>query len=259
MESTDKYWIPVCNIPEPTCKVVLAHPKYVKAIRGKKTDKKNAKWIADLFKHDVVSGSFIPPFEIRRLRDLMRYRTKLTAFNTGEKNRAQNRLTVSDFKLDDVFSDVFGVTATQILDQILEHPDGKFDVSPYISKHCRSSVEDIQAAVDGVMSNEQIGKLKVIRSHMDSLSVCKQSLDTQISKPAKPYRKQLDPLMTASGIQRFSAIAILSEIGSDMSVFSTSRHLCSRAGLVPQNAGSAGKKKTTRISRAGIYLKPLLV
>lgn len=107
MESTGKYWIPIYNILEPSCKIVLAHPKYVKAIRGKKTDKKDAKWIADIFKHDLVSGSFIPPADIRQLRDLVRYRWKLNNFIVGEKNRAQNCLTVSNYKLDDVFSDVF--------------------------------------------------------------------------------------------------------------------------------------------------------
>ena len=102
MESTGKYWIPIYNILEPTCNLVLAHPKYVKSIRGKKTDKKDAKWIADIFKHDLVSGSFIPPADIRQLRDLVRYHWKLTNFTTGEKNRAQNCLTVSNIKLDDV-------------------------------------------------------------------------------------------------------------------------------------------------------------
>ena len=100
-ESTGKYWIPVYNILEPTCNIVLAHPKYMKAIRGKKTDRRDAKWIADIFKHDLVSGSFMPPADIRQLRDLVRYRWKLTNFTTGEKNRAQNCLTVSNFKLDD--------------------------------------------------------------------------------------------------------------------------------------------------------------
>ena len=111
MESTGKYWIPVWNILEPTCNLVLSHPKYLKAIKGKKTDKRDAKWIADMFKHDLLNGSFIPPAEIRQLRDLVRYHTKLTSYTTGEKNRAQNCLTVSNIKLDDVFSDVFGKSA----------------------------------------------------------------------------------------------------------------------------------------------------
>ena len=97
----------------------------MKAIRGKKTDKRDAKWIADIFKHGLVAGSFIPPADIRQLRDLVRYRWKLTNFTTGEKNRAQNCLTVSNFKLDDVFSDVFGKAASAITARILENPTEK--------------------------------------------------------------------------------------------------------------------------------------
>ncbi len=100
MEPTGKYWIPVHNILETDCKIVLAHPKYIKSIRGKKADKKDAKWIADNFKHDLVSSSFISPADIRQLRDLVHYHTKLTIFTTGENNSVQNHLTVSNLKLD---------------------------------------------------------------------------------------------------------------------------------------------------------------
>lgn len=100
----------------------LLHPKYVKAIRGKKTDKKDAKWIADLFKHDLVAGSFMPPSDIRQLRDLMRYRFKLTCFKSSEKNRLQNCLTVSNIQLGNVVSDTFGKSAQAILDKLLENP-----------------------------------------------------------------------------------------------------------------------------------------
>jgi len=137
MESTGKYWIPVWNILEPTCRLVLAHPKYVKAIKGKKTDKRDAKWIADIFKHDLINGSFIPPADIRQLRDLVRYRFKLTSYTTGEKNRAQNCLTVSNIKLDDVFSDVFGKSASAITERLLESNE-PFDVAPYVSKKCQA-------------------------------------------------------------------------------------------------------------------------
>lgn len=107
MESTGKYWIPVFNILEKTCWVTLAHPKYTKPQKGNKTDRKDAKWICDLYMCGMVKPSFIPPPDIRQLRDLMRYRLKLTNMLTGEKNRAQNCLTVSNLKLDDVFSNVF--------------------------------------------------------------------------------------------------------------------------------------------------------
>ena len=168
MESTGKYWIPIYNILEPTCRIVLAHPKYVKAIRGKKTDKRDAKWIADIFKHDLVAGSFIPPADIRQLRDLVRYRWKLTNFTTGEKNRAQNCLTVSNIKLDDVFSDVFGKAASAITTRILENPTEKItDVSGFRTKGMKATNEQVLAAVDGEMCAEQAEKLRIIRSHMN--------------------------------------------------------------------------------------------
>ncbi len=258
MESTGKYWIPIYNVLEHSCKIVLAHPKYVKAIRGKKTDEKDAQWIADIFKHGLVSGSFIPPADIRQLRDLMRYRWKLTNFTTGEKNRAQNCLTVSNIKLDDVFTDVFGKTASAITDRLLESNE-PFDVKPFLSKRIKTPVEKIQAAVDGEMCAEQAEKLRIIRSHMDSLNLCKSDLESLILTTAQKYLPQLELVMTVPGIQAYSAIGIISEIGVDMSVFPTSKHLCSWAGLTPQNNESAGKKKTTRISRAGAYIKPLLV
>ena len=234
MESTGKYWIPVYNILETDCKIVLAHPKYVKAIRGKKTDKKDAKWIADIFKHDLVSGSFIPPADIRQLRDLVRYRKKLTGFTVGEKNRAQNCLTVSNLKLDSVFSDVFGKASSNIIGHMLANPSDKLsDVSAFRTRGMKATDEEILEAVDGNICPEQAEKLRIIRNHMSNLDLCKANLE--------------------------SLILSIAEIGVDMSVFPTSKHLCSWAGLTPQNDQSAGKKKTTRISRAGVYIKPLLV
>jgi len=115
MESTGKYWIPVHKILEPSCQITLAHPKYVKAIRGKKTDKKDSIWIADLHKHGLVPGSFIPPADIREIRDLLRYRSKLVSFASSEKNRVQNSLTVSNIMLSSVVSDTFGKSALAIL------------------------------------------------------------------------------------------------------------------------------------------------
>ena len=155
MESTGKYWIPVFNILEKTCWVTLAHPKYTKPQKGNKTDRKDAKWICDLYMCGMVKPSFIPPPDIRQLRDLMRYRMKLTNTLTGEKNRAQNCLTVSNLKLDDVFSDVFGKSSRSIIQYILDHPGEQFDASPFIHRRCKHPVEEIQAAVDGAVSREQ--------------------------------------------------------------------------------------------------------
>ena len=260
MESTGKYWFPVHNILESTCHVVVTHPKFVKAIKGKKTDKKDAMWIADLFKHDLVRGSFIPPEDIRQLRDLCRYWVKLTQYTAGEKNRSQNCLTVSNFKLDSVFSNVFGKSASAIISYMLEHPGEKFDVAPFVHGRCKTPIADIQAAVDGEFSPFQAEKLKVIRTHMAYLADCKALLETQIYLLALPYKRQVELLLTVPGISEpMTAIRILAEIGADMSVFESSKHLCSWAGLTPQNNESAGKKKTTRIGKAGQYIKPLLI
>jgi transposase len=260
MESTGKYWIPVFNTLEKTYNVCLTHPKYVKAIKGKKTDKKDAKWISELFKCDLVRSSFIPPEDIRQLRDLCRYHAKLTYMNSSEKNRCQNCLTMCSFKPDAVFSDVFGKSATRVLDQLLENGNSDFDVARLIDGRCKSSIEDIQAALDGELTLAQAEKLKLIRQHMKSLAKLQAALETLIIQLANKFQPHITLLLTVPGISSpLTAIRILAEIGADMSVFETSKQLCSWAGLTPQNNESAGKKKTTRISRAGAYLKPLLV
>jgi transposase len=260
MESTGKYWFPVHNILEETCNVVVSHPKFVKAIKGKKTDKKDAQWIADLFKHDLVRGSFIPPEDIRQLRDLCRYWCKLTSYNTGEKNRAQNCLTVSNFKLDSVFSNVFGKSASAIVSHMLENPGEPFDVSPFVHGRCKTPIAEIQAAVDGSFNEFQAEKLKIIREHMGDLEKLKLLLESLILTLAEPYIPQIDLLCTVPGVSEpMTAIRILAEIGVDMTQFESSKHLCSWAGLTPQNNESAGKKKATRIGKAGQYIKPLLI
>jgi len=261
MESTGKYWIPVYNILEASCKITLAHPKYVKAIRGKKTDKKDAKWIADLFKHDLVAGSFMPPLIIRQLRDLMRYRSKLTNFSSSEKNRIQNCLTVSNIQLANVVSDTFGKSSMKIIDHLLENPNDKdFDFVPLLHTSMLGKVDDIRLAMDGMITPEQQQKMIIILQHYEELEKCKSNLESLILSLSEPYSKERILVSTVPGIKNpFSAIAIISEIGADMSVFPTAKHLCSWAGLTPQNNESAGKKHSVRISRAGAYIKPLLV
>ena len=249
------------NILEATCKITLAHPKYVKAIRGKKTDKKDAKWIADLFKHDLVAGSFMPPLAIRQMRDLMRYRFKLTNFCSSEKNRIQNCLTVSNIQLANVVSDTFGKSSMKIIDYLLENPNDKdFDFVPLLHASMLHKVDDIRLALDGMITPEQQQKMNIILQHYDVLEKCKSNLGSVILSLSEPYAKERTLVSTVPGIKNpFSAIAIISEIGVDMSVFPTAKHLCSWAGVTPQNNESAGKKHSVRISRAGVYIKPLLV
>lgn len=261
MESSGKYWIPVFNILEKTCWVTLAHPKYTKPQKGNKTDRKDAKWICDLFMCDMIKPSFIPPPDIRQLRDLLRFRMKLTDQNTGMKNRALNCLTVSNLKLDDVFSDVFGKSSRSIINQILEHPGETFDVTPFVDKRCKHPIEEIQAAVDGAICREQAAKLKICLDFIDEQETRIAKLDSEVSRLAEPHSAALELIRTIPGFSKdpLTAIRVISEIGADMSVFPTAKHLVSWAGCCPRNDSSAQKVKSTRISRAGSFLKPLLV
>ena len=210
---------------------------------------------------DMIKPSFIPSPEIRQLRDLIRYRIKLTNMLTGEKNRAQNCLTVSNLKLDDVFSDVFGKSSRSITNHMLDHPGETFDVAPFVDARCQTPLDEIQAAVDGAISSEQAVKLRQCLAHIDELEAHRKEIEREILMIAEPFSAVLELLYTLPGLDKnpMTAIAILSEIGPDMSVFPSSKHLVSWAGCCPRNDQSNQKVKSRRISRAGCYLKPLLV
>ena len=262
MESTGKYWIPVFNVLEKNnIWVTLSHPKYTKPMKGNKTDRKDAKWICDLYMCGMVKPSFIPPADIRQLRDLVRYRFKLTCMITGEKNRSLNCLTVSNLKLDDVFSDVFGKSARSITEQILNRPGEIFDVTPFVHGRCKTPIEEIQAAIDGAISPEQAVKLRQCLNHIDELEKHIESVEQEILRLSEKYSAALELIRTVPGFDKnpITAIQVLSEIGGDMSVFPTAKHLVSWAGCCPRNDQSNKKIKSTRISRAGSYFKPVLV
>lgn len=209
----------------------------------------------------MIKRSFIPPADIRELRELIRYRTKLTNMITGEKNRALNCLTVSNLKLDDVFSDVFGKSSSSIIQFMLDNPGVYFNVKPFIDPRCKTPIEEIQAAVDGAMSPAHAVKLRECMSHIDQLESHKHMVEQDIIRLSAPYEQELELIRTVPGFDKnpMTAITILSEIGADMSVFPTAKHLVSWAGCCPRNDQSAKKIKSTRISKAGSCLKPLLV
>ena len=261
MESSGKYWIPVFNALEKTCKVTLAHPKYTKPQKGNKTDRRDARWICDLFMCGMIKPSFIPPPAIRHLRELIRYRVKLTNMLTGEKNRAHNCLTVSSLKLDDVFADIFGKSARSITEYILAHPGEHFDVTPFVDRRCKTPIDVIQDAVDGAISPEQAVKLRECLNHIDELTAHKERIEKEILVLVEPFSSHLALIRTVPGLDKdpMTAITILSEIGSDMSVFPSAKHLVSWAGCCPRNDQSAKHVKSTRIAAAGSYLKPILV
>ena len=262
MESTGKYYIPVYNALEGyISNVVVANPKWVAVIKGEKDDNKDAKWIADLFKLGIVRSSFIPSKDFRILREFTRYIYKLTCNKTSEKNRYTNALTVGNCKLDMVFSDIFGKSSQSIVDTIMNNDNfSDEDIISCISKKCKSSYEDILSSVNGInFTDEQKLRINIIKEHIDYLINQINLLRDSVNTLVAPYEDYINLLMTIPGIDRNSAITIISEIGVDMSQFSNQYRLSAWAGLAPGCNESAGKKKSVKISRAGVYLKPCLV
>ena len=214
-----------------------------------------------MFKLGIVRSSFIPSKDFRILRELTRYLYKLTCMRTSEKNRFTNALTVGNCKLDMVFSDIFGKSSQSIIDIIMNNDNfSDTDIINCLKKNCKSSHEDILSSVNGInFSIEQKLRINIIKEHINYLNKSIETLKNIIDELIVPYEEYVTLLCTIPGVDRNSAIIILSEIGTDMTQFSSHQRLASWAGLAPGCNESAGKKKSVRISRAGVYLKPYLV
>lgn len=262
MESTGKYYVPVYNALEGfISNVVVANPKWVRAIKGEKDDNKDAKWIADLFKLGLVRSSYIPSKDIRILREFTRYQYKLINTRSSEKNRFQNALTVGNCKIDMVFSDVFGKSASSIINLILSNDTyTSEEILSKVHGRCKASHEDILSAIDGVtLDAHQKARIEIVKNHMEYVDSLLCKIQKHIDEMIVGYENYIQLLCTIPGVDRKSAITIISEIGVDMSQWSSHHKLASWAGLAPGCNESAGKKKSVKISRAGVYLKPCLV
>ena len=266
MESTGKYWVPVFNLLEDEINVVIANPKWVKAVKGNKDDTKDSKWIGDLFRLGLVKGSYIPCKIVRILREYTRYRYKLVSCRSSEKNRYQNTLTVCNVALDSVVSDIFGKSSMSIIDYLLEQSGTSINHEEIASKLLRSLKSKEDAVIESVegyqMTDAQKYRVRLVRAHMDYITAEINDVDKMIENMifSNPdFENAVQFLCTIPSVKRDSAITIISEIGTDMSQFGGSKRLCCWAGLTPGSNESAGKKKSVRITRAGVYLKPALV
>ena len=261
MESTGKYWVPVFNLLEDRINVTIANPKWVRAIKGNKDDTKDSKWIGDLFRLGLVSGSFIPCKEIRILREYTRYRFKLTSCKRSEKNRFQNAFTVCNVALDAVVTDMFGKSASSITDYLITTDEFDPDTcKSFLQKSLKKKADEVVESIEGYqMTTSQKERMLIIRDHLQFVQQSIDNLDSKLDELVAPYENAISLLCTIPGVGRNSAITIISEIGTDMSQFNSSKRLCCWAGLTPGNNESAGKKKSVKITRAGVYLKPALV
>ena len=247
MESTGKYWVPVFNLLEDKINVVIANPKWVKAVKGNKDDTKDSKWIGDLFRLGLVKGSYIPCKKVRILREYTRYRYKLVSCRSSEKNRYQNALTVCNVALDSIVSDIFGKSSTSIIDYLLEQSGTSINHEEIASKLLRSLKSKEDAVIESVegyqMTDAQKYRMRLVRAHMDYITSTRNDIDTMLDSLITPYENAVQLLCTIPGVDRNSAITVISEIGTDMTPFSNSKRLYCWAGLTPCNNESSGKRR----------------
>lgn len=245
MESTGVYWKPVLNILEPGgFTILVVNARHIKYVPGHKTDKKDSAWICKLLLAGLLKGSFIPDVRQRELRDLTRYRRKMVQGVSAEKNRMIRIFEDANLKLSSVFSSVTGVTCTKVIDSILAgQTDPDYLVSLCTHKRLKSTQDEIRDAVEGNFTPHHHRMLGIIRSNIAHLEKSILDIEQEIDVYMQPYNELIERIVEIPGVGESTAKDLLAEIGVDMSVFPTERHLASWAGVCPGNNESAGKKK----------------
>lgn len=247
MESTGVYWEPVYNTLEDafdgTIVIIVCNAKHMKNVPGKKTDMKDAEWIAQLLRSGLLQGSFIPSKPIRELRDLTRYRKTMVEEINSQKNRIEKYLQSCGFKLSTFLSDVFGVSGRSILRHLCEHGSlSPETVLLHLKGVLRKKKDEVALATRGNLTSHQKSFLGMLLQHLYQLEANLQEITDKINIVSSQFTHQMEQLDGIPGIDKVAAAAVLAEIGIDMSHFKTSSHICSWAGLSPGNNESAGKK-----------------
>jgi transposase len=244
MESTGVYWKPVFNILEDEVSVMLVNARHIKNVPGRKTDKLDSEWICKLLLSGLLKASFIPPQQVRDLRDLSRYATKLTGQLASEKNRVQKILEDANIKLSSVLSDTSGVVSTKLLNGII---DGRTDLKELIDesyhKRLKASKATLLEALTGRLTGHHRFMLRQIWSHMEELEKHIKEIERQMDTLLADANEEIELLQTIPGVGKETAVKIISEIGTDMSVFPSEKHLAKWAGMCPGNNETGGKKK----------------
>lgn len=258
VESTGIYWKPIFNIFENDFQIILVNPQHIKNVPGRKTDVKDSEWLCKLLKAGLLSKSFIPPRDIRRLRELIRTRASMVRDLSTVKNRLIKFLENANIKLSTVFSDVFGVTSWNMIRKLVEGETNFSVLTDYIHGTCKSSLEDIQKALEGTLEQEDRWLLQFLMKQVCFMDDNIGEIEKKIMEHIKPYEAEIALLKTIPGIKDISAASILAEIGTDMNQFHSSDHLSAWAGMCPGSNQSAGKIKSSRIRKGNKHAKVTL-
>jgi len=259
MESTGVYWKPVYNLLEGEFTVWVVNAQHMKAVPGRKTDVKDAEWIAELLQHGLVKPSFIPDRPQRELRELVRYRRSLIQEQTRVVNRLQKVLEGANIKLGSVASNVVGVSGLAMLSAMAEGIEDPHVLADLAKGKLREKRGELEEALRGVVGEHQRMLIKMELDHLTFLGEKIESLDQEVARRMGPFEKALERLDTIPGVGRRTAEAILAETGMDMTQFPTAGHLASWAGVCPGNNRSAGKRKRSPTMRGNGSLRTALV
>jgi transposase len=261
MESTGVFWRPVHNILEGEFEVLLVNAKHIKFVPGRKTDVKDATWIAELLQHGLLKASFIPPVPQRELRELVRYRTHLVAERSREANRIQQVLEDANLKLASVATDILGVSGREMLAAIIAGQNDPTVLAQLAKARLRNKIADLERALTGRVRDSHRLLLKLHLEHIDDLNAKITELEEEIAKLLPPFDQDdlLTRLQTIPGVGYQVAQVIIAEVGIDMSRFQSAAHLAAWAGLVPGKQESAGRNYSAKTSKANRYLKAMLV
>ncbi len=258
MESTGVYWRPVFNILEATFEVILVNAQHMKAIPGRKTDILDSQWIATLLRHGLLKASFIPPRPIRDVRDLVRYRKTLVYERNQEVNRLHKLLETANIKLGSVASDILGKSGRDMLASLHEGVTDHTILAELARGKLRGKLPELREALEGRVDAHHRLLLGHLLAHIEFLEDQVQALEGELEPYLKPYQAEITLLVSIPGIGETTAATILGEIGADMSVFPSAKHLASWAGVAPGNRQSGGKRLKARTTKGNARLRAAL-
>ena len=259
MESTGVYWKPIVNLMEDEFTVWVVNAHHIKTVPGRKTDVKDAEWIADLLRHGLLRPSFIPDRPQRELRELVRYRRSLVQERSREANRVQKVLEGANIKLGSVASDVLGASGRMMLTAIAEGEEDPEVLADMAKGRLREKLEELREALQGVVGSHQRFMLRTQLRRLNSLDMEVELLDAEVAQRVRPHEDVLQAVDTIPGVGRRTAETIVAEMGTDMDRFATPGHLASWAGVSPGNNRSADRSKRSPTKKGNNSLKSALV
>jgi transposase len=260
MESTGVYWKPVFNVLESlSAELMVVNAQHVKAVPGRKTDVKDAEWLADLLRHGLLRASFIPPRPERELRELVRYRRTLIDERSDVVRRIQKLLEGANIKLGDVATDVMGVSGRAMLWALAQGRTDPDELSKLAKTSLRRKRAELILALEGSVGDHQRSMLRRQLQHVEFLEGQVDELNGEIEERMRPFQAAIERIDEIPGLGQRSAEAIVAEIGVDMSRFPSAKHLCSWAKICPGNHQSAGKRRSGATGNGNGWLQTALV